>query len=677
MQTFRKIFGYPHDADTTIGVVRDRMARILAPCRRTVLHGPRPAAHAGGHDGADFKRGVVIGLLIAAAAWPASGLAEPLQRVRLDTEDPATVARTLEAQGYDVIHDGVDAEWVDVIVSSEEWEDLRAEGYVAHTVDRGRPFQEQDSQARAQAQVTAGYPDLSKVLASLRATEAKYPRLAKVFDLTRTLNQRPTFEGRHIYAMKISDRVNQEENEPAALFVSNVHARELVTPVIALTAIKKLTEGYGRDPAITSIVNKNEIWIAPVWNPDGYSWVFTRDRWWRKNRRDGIGVDLNRNYPQGWYTQCAGRTDPRSSTYKGPSPASEPETQTMIAWAKQQRFAKMIDFHSRGREVLFTYACRQHPFDEWWQGRAGVISQRAGYGGRIRSPSADGELYQWHLAKMGAYAFLIETAIQFQPPYAEAVREAEQVFSAITHVLQTPLSVRGYVSDAATGAPLAAKISLPNTRFEAGETYGSGRKFGRFDLILPPGPHRLRFDVPGYPPTERSVRVSADTTKFLRVLIGSNRPPLFTASTIDLPTAQPSHAYAQELHSLVTDPNPGDPQTFTKVSGPNWIQVDASGHLSGTPAASDVGRHQVNVRVTDSAEQSAEAMLNLEVVASPSARSPLASARRPSVESSADRAPDVGGCSASQIPEAGNPGWPVFLAGLAVFFLFRAHRRRS
>ena len=34
------------------------------------------------------------------------------------------------------------------------------------------------------------------------------------------------------------------------------------------------------------MVDGNEIWIAPVWNPDGYEYVFTtQDNLWRKNRR--------------------------------------------------------------------------------------------------------------------------------------------------------------------------------------------------------------------------------------------------------------------------------------------------------------------------------------------------------------------------------------------------------
>src|SRR4029450_5810092 len=146
-----------------------------------------------------------------------------------------------------------------------------------------------------------------------------------------------TVEGRHLYALKISDNVAQDEDEPAMLIVSTHHAREISPPVIALMAADRLTSQYGSDAQITSAVNGHEIWIAPVWNPDGYNYVFTTDNMWRKNRRvlsGGVGVDINRNYPQGWSGPCPGSTSVTNETYKGPSAASEAERQTMMTWSQ-------------------------------------------------------------------------------------------------------------------------------------------------------------------------------------------------------------------------------------------------------------------------------------------------------------------------------------------------------
>ena len=63
-----------------------------------------------------------------------------------------------------------------------------------------------------------------------------HPTIAKMVDLTATYNTPPTSEGRPMYALKISDNVDLDEDEPAMLIVATHHAREINVPVIALLA---------------------------------------------------------------------------------------------------------------------------------------------------------------------------------------------------------------------------------------------------------------------------------------------------------------------------------------------------------------------------------------------------------------------------------------------------------
>ena len=133
--------------------------------------------------------------------------------------------------------------------------------------------------------VPPGYSDLNGVLLRMQEIAAAHPEIAQVVDITSTYGAPPTVEGRHLFALKISDNVATDEDEPAMLIVATHHAREISTPVIALEAASRLTAGYGPDPRITAAVDGHEIWIAPVWNPDGYDFVFTANNMWRKNRR--------------------------------------------------------------------------------------------------------------------------------------------------------------------------------------------------------------------------------------------------------------------------------------------------------------------------------------------------------------------------------------------------------
>src|SRR4029450_12172550 len=96
---------------------------------------------------------------------------------------------------------------------------------------------------------------------------------------------------------------------------------------------------------------------------------------------------------------CAGSTNVASETYKGPSASSEAETQTMQLWSRAERFAKVIDYHSYGREVLYGFVCLRTPFQAWMQQEATAISIASGYGGLTRVPSAEAGSPKWRLLR--------------------------------------------------------------------------------------------------------------------------------------------------------------------------------------------------------------------------------------------------------------------------------------
>jgi hypothetical protein len=378
------------------------------------------------------------------------------------------------------------------------------------------------SSVSLKARQAAAYRDLDGVLTRLHEIADAHPGIAQVVDLTAAYGAPPTHERRHLFALKISDNVALDEDEPAMLIVANHHAREIGTAVIALYAAEQLTGGYPTNARVTAAVDRHEIWIAPVWNPDGYNHVFTADRMWRKNHRPfttGTGVDQNRNYPQAWSTSCSGSASPASDTYKGPSAASEPETRTMMMWSEAERFAKVLDYHSYGREVLYAYRCLAHPFTAWMQQEAARLSQASGYGGNTRVPSAEGEHQQWQFARMGAYAFLIETHVEFQPPYESAVNEAATVWPGILTVLERAIPVSGHVRDAVTGAPLSARIDLQNVTFANGETNSSGGSYGAYHMFLPPATYDLRFSAGGYAPAIHRVTVTGNSATALDVAL--------------------------------------------------------------------------------------------------------------------------------------------------------------
>lgn len=479
---------------------------------------------------------------------------EPLQRIRIDDAAAPLLATELSEAGYDILPASVTRASFEVIVSRGELDRLQARGLVLTVIDQGRPFRE----IQASRAVPPGYLDLGEIVAEMNATEAAYPSLCKVVDLTSEYDLPATIEGRHLYAIKVSDNPSQDEDEPAFLLVSCHHCREIVTPVIALYALEQFTTLYGIDQTITDIVDNYEIWIAPVWNPDGYEYVFNWDNYWRKNRHvfpGGIGVDLNRNYPFGWDGPCAGSTDPSSNTYKGPSAGSEAETQTLMEWALDQQFDALIDYHSSGREVLYGYACWSHPFDNYLRNEASALAYASTYGGDYRSPSAEGEHFEWQVATTGAHGFLIETASEFQPSYASALDESERVFPGILWMLEHPIPLWGHVTDSHTGAPLNAEITILNVSYSHGEGHISGGPHGRYHAFMPSGTYDLLFEADGYEPqTITGVAINQNAATQLDVQLSTPFSSVTPEPVVTLLESPFIGASRPEIHYRITQP---------------------------------------------------------------------------------------------------------------------------
>ncbi|MGE5601559.1 MAG: M14 family zinc carboxypeptidase, partial [Nitrososphaerales archaeon] len=89
------------------------------------------------------------------------------------------------------------------------------------------------------------------------------------------------------------------------------------------------------------------------------------DRLWRRNLRDNNGdgqitiadgVDLNRNFADHWgYDDEGSSGDPANDTYRGPAPASEPETQAVVNMVQSQNFKFVLSYHTYGDLILYPW----------------------------------------------------------------------------------------------------------------------------------------------------------------------------------------------------------------------------------------------------------------------------------------------------------------------------------
>lgn len=255
----------------------------------------------------------------------------------------------------------------------------------------------------------------------LREIHAQHP------DITELKSIGKSFEGRDIWAIKISDNVREDELEPAILVNGMHHAREVMTPEITTDMVSYLASNYGKLADVTRWVNDTEIWVVPMFNVDGNNKMWSEDSMWRKNTRDGFGVDLNRNYPYGWNSCRGSSASTGAQDYRGTAPASEPETQAMMNLVGSIKPVFDISYHSYSEIVIYPYGCRPNrtPTEEAVEAIGAEIGKKLDYKPGTAWEllyNADGGDIDWMYTAHQVIPFVIEvnsTWDGFHPNYTK------------------------------------------------------------------------------------------------------------------------------------------------------------------------------------------------------------------------------------------------------------------
>lgn len=176
----------------------------------------------------------------------------------------------------------------------------------------------------------------------------------------------------------------------------------------------------------------------------------------------------------------------------------------------------------------------------------------------------------------------------------------------VEHIASLPLKENETISVDVTisGSPVNnALVSLYNSAMgihEVQRTDASGQ---------------ANFTVPLSLSGALSVTVSAEDSAPYEssIAIGSNDSPVFTVDSVILPVANPEVSYSIPIKNYASDVN-GDVITFSKISGPEWVNVNAYGYLNFIPDVDAAGFHDIVIAVTDGTGGSDQATFTLEVV---------------------------------------------------------------
>jgi carboxypeptidase T len=244
-----------------------------------------------------------------------------------------------------------------------------------------------------------------------------------------------THEGRDLWMVKLSDHVDQEEEEPSVLFMGAHHGNEKPSYEVCLFFIQYLVEQYANNslPEVRDAINITQIYVLPMVNPDGVE-AGTRKNcapnhgsFGQKTEVTSVGVDLNRNYGYRWFRYFLlipfyrGSTSffDRSNAYRGYRPFSENETQAIRQFIDTHDITISISYHSYGRLILYPWGYTVLPvkdkpiFDSIGE-NISYINDYLSVQSVYLYPTV-GDACDWMYGTYGVYAFTIELGESFAP----------------------------------------------------------------------------------------------------------------------------------------------------------------------------------------------------------------------------------------------------------------------
>lgn len=198
-------------------------------------------------------------------------------------------------------------------------------------------------------------------LTELREIALAYPEIASLDTIGYSV------EGRPIATLRLG-------SGPHTLYVmGSLHGREWLSTTQVMKSIEHIARGWatGADyegADVAEMLDSCTIFFSPMFNPDGVdisqrgaagrdtdfrAIPITKTKVgypsWKANAR---GVDLNRNFTNGWSDNNTSPKSPRSEQFKGYTPESEPETKAFIAFTDSIRPEAIVSFHTQG-EILY------------------------------------------------------------------------------------------------------------------------------------------------------------------------------------------------------------------------------------------------------------------------------------------------------------------------------------
>ena len=292
---------------------------------------------------------------------------------------------------------------------------------------------------------------------------------------------------RQLYAVKISDNVQMDEDEPEISFDGAHHGDEIMGAEVLILFMRELCTRYGTDPVLTNLVNNREIWIYPFINPDGRMSM---------SRYNNAGVDINRDWGYMWDFE-GGST----------APFSQPETRAARHWINQNQFVLSQTNHGGDESVSYPWSYRpdQCPDNSpisylaaGYSSNSGYVPTLAYFQGYSGMYPINGSAKDAFYALMGSIAWTLEVSFNKTPPISQIPQYYSWNRPAMIYLLQqVGKGMKGIVTDATNNQPVAAIAWISSSTNNFWPVY-TDPEIGDFHKFLLPGTYNLKVTANGY-----------------------------------------------------------------------------------------------------------------------------------------------------------------------------------
>lgn len=289
-------------------------------------------------------------------------------------------------------------------------------------------------------------------------------------------------EGRELSALKISDSVSTDENEPEVMFDGGIHGDEIGTSENCIRFARMLCVEYGSDSTVTDLIDSREIWIYPMVNPDGRV---------NMSRYNSIGVDLNRDWGYMW--------DGWGNSYGA---YSQVESKALRECMYENQFVVHTTYHS-GTEYIscpWSYRSSFAPDKTHIDYLASVYSSTSGYGnmtygqGNTGMYAINGSTKDGNYGMMGSVSWSMEISYDKQPPTSQILLYYNYNEPAMLAMIEhSGYGLQGTVTDINTGNPVKAIVYVDDLL----QTYNDPT-VGDYHKYITPGTYSITVSANGY-----------------------------------------------------------------------------------------------------------------------------------------------------------------------------------